>query len=158
LRVFACRAEAGHPETPAVGRVLDQEGAAGLDRPEGYEGFEAKVRAVREALLAFLAGEKAAGRLVAGYGAAAKGNTLLNYCGAGPEEIAFVVDRNPAKQGALLPGSRIPVLAPDALMERRPASILILPWNLKTEIKAQLAAMRGWGGRFVTAIPRLEVD
>lgn len=158
LRVFACLQDAPHARTAAVDRVLDKERAAGLDRPEGYAGFEAKVRAVRAGLLDFLAAEKAAGRTVAAYGAAAKGNTFLNYCGVGPDQVAFVVDRNPVKQNTLLPGSRIPVLAPEAIEARRPMSVVILPWNLKAEITAQLAVVRSWGGRFVTAIPRLEID
>jgi SAM-dependent methyltransferase len=157
LRVYACRRGAAHARTAAVDRMLEQERAAGLDRPQGYAGFEAKVQAVRAGFLTFLAAEKAAGRRVAAYGAAAKGNTFLNYCGVGPDDIAFVVDRNPAKQNTLLPGSRIPVLAPEAIAAEKPMSVVILPWNLKAEIVAQMAGIRAWGGRFVTAIPRLEI-
>ena len=101
---------------------------------------------------------RAEGKTVVGYGAPGKGNTLLNYCGIGSDHIAFVVDRNPAKQGTLLPGSHIPVKAPDALSDFRPDYVLILPWNLRDEIIGQLASVRDWGGRFVTAIPELRID
>lgn len=158
LRVFACLENGPHARTAAVDRVLAEERAAGLDRLEGYGGFEARVQAVRAGFLAFLAAENAAGRPVAAYGAAAKGNTFLNYCGVGPGQIAFVVDRNPVKQNTLLPGSRIPVLPPEAIEAQKPMNVVILPWNLKAEIMAQLAGVRAWGGRFVTAIPRLEID
>lgn len=133
--------------------MLDEEIAAGLDRPDGYAGFEPRVRAVRDGLRAFLAGAARNGGTVAAYGAAAKGNTLLNYCGLTAADIPFVVDRNPAKQNTLLPGSRIPVRAVDALAEARPNHVLILPWNLRREIVGQLPEVPGWGGRFVTAVP-----
>ena len=92
-----------------------------------------------------------------GYGAPAKGNTLLNYCGVGPELLAFTVDRNPHKQGTLLPGTRIPVREPAALIEARPDYVLILPWNLRAEVMAQLAEIRSWGGQFVVPIPGLQI-
>ncbi len=158
LRVFAARAGAAHAETANVGRVRAAERAAGLDRPQGYAGFEAKVRKVRSDLNAFLDHARAKGKKVAGYGAAAKGNTLINYCGIGPDRLAMIADRSPAKQNLLAPGSHIPILAPEALIAARPDYVLILPWNLKGEIAAQLAEIRGWGGRFVTAVPALEVD
>jgi hypothetical protein len=94
---------------------------------------------------------------VAGYGAPAKGNTLLNYCGVGPDLVAFTVDRSPHKQGRYLPGTRIPIAAPDRLREERPDYVLILPWNLREEILEQMADVRSWGGRFVVAIPEVEV-
>jgi hypothetical protein len=109
------------------------------------------------ALLAFLVGAKREGRRVVGYGAPAKGNTLLNYCGVGPELLPFTVDRNTHKQGLLLPGTRIPVRAPEAILEEKPDYVLVLPWNLKDEVAAQMAAIRGWGGRFVLPIPRVQV-
>lgn len=158
LRVFAARNGAPHKVTHNVERVLAEEKAARLDRPEGYTGFEERVRAVRTGLLEFLGKAKAGGRSVAAYGAAAKGNTLLNYCGVTAADVDFVVDRNPAKQGTLLPGSQIPVRAPDALDAARPDYVLILPWNLKAEILAQLPQVRTWGGRFVTAIPAVSID
>jgi hypothetical protein len=141
--------------TPRVAAIRAAEAAAALDRPEGYEGFEAKVRAVRDGLLDYLTRAKAARRRVAAYGAAAKGNTLLNYCGIGPGLIDYVVDRNPAKQGRLLPGSRIPVRPVEALEADRPDEVLILPWNIREEIVSQLAGLRAKGVRFLVAIPEV---
>jgi hypothetical protein len=158
LRLFACRADAHHVCTTAVGHILDKETAAGLDRPEGYSGFEAKVRRVREEFVAWLDPQRAAGRLVAAYGAAAKGNTLLNYCGVGSERIAFVADRNPAKQNMLLPGSHIPVVPPDAIEVARPDFLVILPWNIRLEVMSQLSHIRNWDARFITAIPQLRIE
>ena len=97
------------------------------------------------------------GKKVAAYGAPAKGNTLLNYCGVGLGSIAFTVDRNPAKQGMLLPGTHIPVRSPEAILDEKPDFVLILPWNLRDEIAAQMSAIREWGGRFIVPIPRVEV-
>ena len=158
LRVFACLTGASHAVQPGVAAISAKEAAAALDRPQGYAGFQARVERVRDDLLAFLSQAKAEGRSVAAYGAAAKGNTLLNYSGVGPADVAFVVDRNPAKQDKLLPGSRIPVRAPEAIDAARPDYILILPWNLRDEVVDQLAHARAWGARFVTAIPGLRVD
>jgi SAM-dependent methyltransferase len=158
LRLFACRTGAGHVCTAAVGQVLDRERAAGLDSPRGYLGFEAKVRRVRDDFVAFLDAQRAEGRLVVGYGAAAKGNTLLNYCGIKRERLAFVADRSPSKQTMLLPGSHIPVVAPEAIDIARPDFIVILPWNIRAEVIDQLAAARTWGARFVTAIPHLQIQ
>ncbi len=157
LRVFACHAAAAHRQEAAVDAALAEELAAGLEGAEAYRAFADQVVAVKAGLLRFLLDARAAGKRVAGYGAPAKGNTLLNYCGVGPELIGFTVDRSPHKQGTLLPGSRIPVRAPDALLAARPDYVLILPWNLKDEIMGQMAAVRGWGGRFVVPIPRLAV-
>ena len=157
LRVFAARTDARCEVSDTVDQVLAAERAAQLDRPEGYAGFEAKVLQVRAGLLDFLAKASAEGKSVAAYGAAAKGNTLLNYCGVTHEQIDYVVDRNPAKQETLLPGSRIPVRDPAALEEQSPDYLLILPWNIRDEIVAQNEAFRQRGGRFVTAIPQLAV-
>ncbi|HEX5184296.1 MAG TPA: class I SAM-dependent methyltransferase [Allosphingosinicella sp.] len=157
LRVYAAHEEAGRMPGARVEAILGEEIAAGLDRPEGYDGFEAKVRAVRDGLLAFLARAKAEGRTIAGYGAAAKGNTLFNYCGITQADLPFVVDRNPVKQGKLLPGSHIPVRPVEALAEARPDYVLIIPWNLEGEIVAQMPEVAGWGGRFVTAVPEVKV-
>ena len=157
LRIFACRTDAAHALRPGVAAVRSAEIVAGLDRPAGYEGFDARCRAVRDGLNAFLAQAAAAGKTVAGYGAAAKGNTLLNYCGVGAGALLFIADRSPAKQGRLSPGSRIPIRAPEAIFETRPDYVLILPWNLRAEVTSQLAAIRDWGGRFVTAVPTLQV-
>ena len=158
LRIMACHAAATrHAEGPGLAKVRRDEIAAGLDRDDGYRGFAPKVEAVRDGLLAFLRQARAEGRTVAAYGAAAKGNTLLNYCGVGADLIACVVDRNPHKQGCFMPGSRIPIHAPEKLAELRPDYVLILPWNLKDEITAQMAEVRGWGGRFVIAVPGLTI-
>lgn len=158
LRVFVCHAGNRRQTEPAVAALRDKEIAAQLDRPAGYAGFAPRVEKVRRDLLAFLDSAAAGARTVAAYGAAAKGNTLLNYCGGGRDRVAFVADRNPAKQGRLLPGSRIPVRAPEAIFEARPDYVLILPWNLKDEISKNLFAIRDWGGKFVTAIPQIQVD
>ena len=157
LRVYGCLDSATWPTGKRVEGVRAREIEASLDRPEGYAGFDAKVRAVRDDLLNFLDKVKKEGKTIAAYGAAAKGNTLLNYCGIGPEHIPFVVDKNPAKQNTFLPGSRIPVHAVETLRERKPDYVLILAWNLKTEIVEQLDDIRSAGTRFVTAIPRIEI-
>jgi hypothetical protein len=157
LRVFACLADAAHTQSGSVALVRDKEIEAGLDKPSGYGGFTARVEKVRDDLLRFLKEAKAEGKQIAGYGAAAKGNTLFNYCGITPEDIPFVCDRSPAKQGKLLPGSRIPVAPPEAIAEARPDYVFIVPWNLRNEILGQLSFVRGWGGRFVTAIPHISV-
>ena len=143
--------------TPAVEHVRRLEKVAGLDDPDAYRGFAAQVVETKCALLDFLVGAHRAGQRVAAYGAPAKGNTLLNYCGIGTELVRYTVDASPHKQGMLLPGSRLPVLAPETLLEDRPDFVLILPWNLKDEIARQMQAIRDWGGRFVVPIPAVEV-
>lgn len=158
LRVYACRKEASHAERAGVAKVRADEKAAGFDRREGYMGFTARVEAVREALLDFLASARNGRKTVAAYGAAAKGNTLLNYCGIGPDLIHYCVDKNPTKQNTLLPGSRIPVFDVDELRRRRPDFVLILPWNLKAEIMDQLSDLGASGTRFVTAVPQVSVS
>jgi len=155
LRVYVCLDTATYATEAGVEEMRSREKAARLDRPEGYRGFDARVQAVRDDLRTFLAWAKNEGKTVAAYGAAAKGNTLLNYCGIGTEFIPFVVDKNPAKQNTLLPGSRIPVRAVEKLREYRPDYVLIIPWNLKAEIIEQLDDLRRVGTRFVTAIPKV---
>ncbi len=158
LRILACRADcAAYAEGPGLAGVRAREREARLDALETYQGFAPRVEAIRDALVSFLDEAKAAGKTVAAYGAAAKGNTLLNYCGIGTDRVAYVVDRNPVKQGCYLPGSHIPVLAPGKIGETRPDFVLILPWNLRHEIAAVLAEVATWGGQLVTAIPALEV-
>jgi len=157
LRILACHSGARHADTPAVANCLARERAAGLTSLSTYARFAERVRETKRALLDFLIAERRRGKRIVGYGAAAKGNTLLNYCGAGTDFIDFVADKNPAKQGRLLPGTRIPVRPPDDLVAARPDHVLILPWNIRDEIIAELDMIRGWGGRFVVAIPRLEV-
>lgn len=158
LRVFACLPGAGHQTQASVEAVLAGEERAGLKDFACYDSFSLRVVAVKDALLEFFITARREGKLVCGYGAPAKGNTLLNYCGAGPEYLPFTVDRNPGKQNTLLPGTRIPVLAVEEIDRRKPDYVLILPWNLKDEITRQMAHIKQWGGRFVTAIPTLEVS
>ncbi|MDB5589615.1 class I SAM-dependent methyltransferase [Enterovirga sp.] len=158
LRIYA--RHAAHTALPVQGSVASlkaRERAGGYDRPEGYAGFEDKVRKVKRDLLRFLIDLRESGATIAGYGAPAKGNTLLNYCGVGTDLLDFTVDRNPMKQGRYLPGVRIPVKAPEAIHDSRPDYVLILPWNIREEVIGQLAFIREWGGRFVVPIPRLEI-
>jgi SAM-dependent methyltransferase len=158
LRVYARHAgNTTLPLAPAVTELRAAEETAGLGRAEPYESFARRVVDSKCALLEFLIGARRRGERVAGYGAPAKGNTLLNYCGIGPELLSFTVDRSPHKQGLLLPGTRIPVRDPSAILENRPNYVLILPWNLRDEVAGQMAAIRDWGGRFVVPIPVVEV-
>ncbi|MGA8261381.1 MAG: class I SAM-dependent methyltransferase [Arenicellales bacterium] len=158
LRVFACRQEASHALERGPAVVRQKEIDARLDRPAGYAGFQARVENVRDGLLSFLNDAKRRGKRVVGYGAAAKGNTLLNFAGVGPDLLELVADRSPVKQGMLLPGSLIPVAAPEAIDRVKPDFVLILPWNLKHEVMSQLTGVRTWGCRFVTAIPTLTLE
>jgi hypothetical protein len=157
LRYLAVHRDDPRPTTVAVDRIADQERAAGLDRPETFASFAARVERCRDGLLTFLHAERAAGRRVAAYGAAAKGNTLLNYAGVDRSLIEFVAERNPHKVGKLTPGSHLPIVEPGLIDSSRPDSVLILPWNLRAEIVEQLAGVRGSGGCLVIAIPQIEV-
>ncbi|HET8997232.1 MAG TPA: class I SAM-dependent methyltransferase [Acetobacteraceae bacterium] len=158
LRLFLCHAACGaHKPHDTVDAVLAEERAAGLDGPHAYRRFAEQMVRSKCGLLDFCIAARRAGQRMVGYGAPAKGNTLLNYCGIGPEFLPFTVDRNPHKQGMLLPGTRIPVRAPDSVMQARPDYLLILPWNLRDEVMAQMAAIRDWGGRFVLPIPSVQV-
>jgi SAM-dependent methyltransferase len=158
LRVFAQRQDTGsYAATPRVSELREREDAAGMMTIGYYGNSQSKADKIKNDLLAFLVEAKRAGKRVAGYGAAAKGNTLLNYAGVRPDLLPWVVDRNPAKQGKYLPGSRIPIVAEMHIRENRPDYVVILPWNLRQEVMTQLAYIREWGGRFVTAVPRLEV-
>jgi hypothetical protein len=157
LRLFVCHEGATHTQTPAVAALAAEEQAEGLNDLARYDAFAPRVVAIKCAVLEFLIAARREGKTVAAYGAAAKGNTLLNYCGVGPEFIAFAVDRNPVKQNTLLPGTRIPVFGVEAVAERKPDYLMILPWNLREEVAQQMHEIRAWGGRFVTAIPDVEV-
>ncbi len=157
LRVHACLSAASRVERPGVAKVRADEAAAMLDRAEGYQGFTARCEALRDGLLIFLRQAKSDGKSVAAYGAAAKGNTLLNYCGIGTDLIGFCVDRNPVKQDTLLPGSHIPVHDVDALRRNRPDYLLILPWNIAAEVAEQMDDLSESGTRFVTAVPEIRV-
>jgi SAM-dependent methyltransferase len=144
-------------ETDRLHAVLRMEQAAGMLTPAYYQGFQERVERIKAELLGFLAEQTLARKKVAAYGAAAKGNTLLNFCGVRPGQVAFVCDASPHKQNLFLPGSRIPVLAPGAIREQKPDYVLILPWNIKDEIMGQLDCIRQWGGRFVVPIPSPEI-
>lgn len=157
LRVFACHDTASHVTTDAVAQAIEREVAAGLADEQGYSALAEQAFAIKLDLVEFLVAQKRAGARVAAYGAAAKGNTLLNYAGVHADLIDFVCDAAPSKQGQYMPGSHIPILPPAALSEHRPDIVLILPWNLKDEIVADHDYIREWGGRFVTCIPTLEV-
>ncbi len=157
LRVFACRASAHHAETPSVKRLRDFESAAGVRELATYQRFQEQVCETKRKILGLLSDLKRSGARIAGYGAPGKGNTLLNYCGIGTDFLDFTVDRNPYKHGLFLPGSRIPIFAPDAIDQNRPDYVMILPWNLAAEITAQLAHIASWGGRFIIPIPEPRV-
>ena len=158
IRVFAQRADMGiHPVSQRVHQLLEQEETAGMRSAAYYAGFQARAEKVRDDFVHFLIDAKRRGQSVAAYGAAAKGNTLMNFAGIRPDLIRFVVDRNPAKQGKFMPGSRIPIVNEATLVEFKPDYVVILPWNLKDEVMQQLASIRSWHGQFVTAIPSLEV-
>jgi len=158
LRIFAKRANSSvNPVQPSVQTLIYKEKAAGIDTLAYYQNFRKSVNNIKNGFLFFLLKAKEEGKTVAAYGAAAKGNTLLNYCGIKTDLIDFVVDANPAKQNKFLPGSHIPVVQEEMLRQRKPDYVIILPWNIKDEIKAQLSYIRDWGGKFVTAIPETEI-
>lgn len=159
LRVFAQRSDLGRREVnAAVGELINRERAMGMAARSFYEGFQARANRVKNDLYLFLVEAMRGGKRVVGYGAAAKGNTLLNYAGVRPDLLPYVVDLNPAKQGRYLPGSRIPIVTEDVLRKERPDYVLILPWNIKTEVMQQLDYIRDWGGQFVTAVPSLVAE
>ena len=158
LRVFAQRADTRpHAVSSRVGRLLDTEKEAGMLEDGIYRDFSRKLQEIKNDLLSFLIEQNRLGKLVVAYGAAAKGNTLMNFAGVRPDYIPYVVDRNPAKRGKYMPGSHIPIVGEERLKHDHPDYILILPWNLKEEIVNQLSYVRDWGGRFVSAIPGLTV-
>lgn len=158
LRVYAQRTDGGQREVGArVGSLLAGERAAGIPTADFYRGFQASADRIKNDFLSFLLEASRAGKQVAGYGAAAKGNTLLNYAGVRRDLLSFVADRNPAKQGRFLPGCRIPVLSEAALRQARPDYVVILPWNLTAEVSEQLGYVREWGGKFVVAVPDIRV-
>ncbi|MCL2344233.1 MAG: class I SAM-dependent methyltransferase [Desulfobulbus sp.] len=157
LRVFAQRPDAGQSQQETVARLLAMEKQFGLLAPDVYRTLQPASESIKLALLRFLLDCRQRGETVAAYGAAAKGNTLLNFSGIRGDLVAYVADRNPDKQNKFLPGSRIPIVSPEHLLADRPPWILLLPWNLHDEIIAQLAEARQWGARFVTAIPELWV-
>jgi SAM-dependent methyltransferase len=158
LRIYAQHAGArAHPRQDSVVDLIDAEKAAGLTRIETYGEFATRVQKAKCDLLEFLIKAKREGKQVVGYGAPAKGNTLLNFCGVGRDFVDYTVDRSPAKQGRFLPGTHIPVHPPERLAETKPDYVLILPWNIKDEIMERAQYVRDWGGKFVTPIPYVEI-
>ncbi|GAA4865125.1 class I SAM-dependent methyltransferase [Actinomycetospora straminea] len=157
IRCWARPTELGQGPSQAVADVLAEEAAAGLDTVEGHAGFAGEVSRIRNDLVRFLIDAADAGKSVVGYGAPGKGNTLLNYCGIRPDLLAYTVDRNPYKHGRYTPGTRIPIHAPERIDADRPDHVLVLPWNLREEITAQLAHVADWGGSLVFPIPSLQV-
>jgi SAM-dependent methyltransferase len=158
LRVFAQRMDTGKREiSPAVASMRLAEATAGLHTDGAYEKLQPRAEAIRDALVMFLIHAKARGKRVAAYGAAAKGNTLLNFAGIRPDLVRYVVDRNPAKIGRFMPASHIAIVDEEYLCRNKPDYILLLPWNLRDEISSQLDYVRGWGTQLVTAIPKLTV-
>jgi SAM-dependent methyltransferase len=157
LRIHASPVDSGRAEGPMVEALLAEERHARLDGLDIYTSFSERARRSKRALLEFMIDARNAGKRIAGYGAPAKGNTLLNYCGIRTDLMDYTVDRSPHKQGLLLPGTRIPVFGPARIMETRPDYVLILPWNLKDEICGQMAGIRAWGGKFVVPIPEVAV-
>lgn len=158
LRVYAQHdTHTARPVAASVGTLLDRERQDGYERLDTYQAFRGKVEATKRALLRFLIEAKQEGRQVVGYGAPGKGNTLLNFCGIRTDFLDYTVDRSPHKQGMFLPGTRVPIYAPERIEQTKPQYVLILPWNLKEEIMKQLSGIRQWGGRFVVPIPELAI-
>lgn len=157
LRVSLARADDPRPDDPSVDAMRLAERAAGLSDLATYDRFARAVAACKATALRFFLGLAEEGRTIAGYGAPAKGNTFLNYCGIGRDLLPYTVDRNVHKQGHFLPGLQIPIEAPEVLLQRKPDYVLILPWNLKNEVMEQMSAIRAYGGRFVIAIPAMTV-
>ena len=142
----------------AVNQLLEKEKQFGICKFSTYKGFQAKADTLKNDLLVFLLEQKKAGKVVAGYGAAAKGNTLLNYAGVKPDLLPYVCDAASSKQGKFLPGSHIPVVSPSVLEQQKPDYLLILPWNIADEVMAQHSYIREWGGQFITAVPRIHLS
>ncbi len=157
IRLWARPTGAAGEPTPRVAEVLDREKAAGLHELTGYTEFSARVAKVRRDLLRFLIEAAERGETVVGYGAPGKGNTLLNHCGIRPDLLPYTVDRNPYKHGRFTPGTRIPILPPEQIGADRPDYVLVLPWNLRTELVEQLSYVHAWGGRLVFPIPELSI-
>ena len=158
LRVFGCHDDDSRPETPAVGECIRSEENAGLRELDAYRKFQSRAEAIKNDLITFLIEQKRAGKKVAAYGAAAKGNTLLNFSGIKPDLLPYVCDAAPSKQGKFLPGSHIPILPPSALAEQKPDYIVILPWNIADEVRQHNAHVKDWAGRFVVAVPSLQIQ
>jgi hypothetical protein len=158
IRFFVCHAHSARSESPRVAKLLDEEQAYGLDSDAIYIAWNESVKATKRDLLELLVELKRQSKTIVGYGAPAKAATLLNYCGIGSDFLDFTVDRAPSKQGRYLPGVRIPIFPPEANFEAKPDFVLILPWNLKDEIKAQMREIRSWGGRFIVPVPKATIE
>ena len=158
LRVFAQRSDTGlHPRSDRVNEVLQYEAQVGMTDENYYKGLQSRTDKAKNAFLSFLLDAKRQGKIVVAYGAAAKGNTLINYAGIRRDLIFFVVDRNPAKQSKFMPGSRIPIVDEGRLKDTKPDYVVILPWNLKSEVMQQLEYIKAWSAKFVTAVPELRI-
>ena len=157
LRVYGCHSDDARSTSPSVGALLAEEERRGMCKLAAYSDFQARADKLKDDLLVFLIEQKRAGKHVAGYGAAAKGNTLLNYAGIKQDLLPYVCDAATSKQGRFLPGSHIPILPPGVLRERRPDVVLILPWNIAEEVVAQHRYVREWGGQFAVAVPRMRI-
>jgi hypothetical protein len=157
LRVYLCRRDANHATLPSVGNLLARERAAGLESIQFYSRFSANVHRTKFQLLSFLIQCKERGAKICGYGAPGKGNTLLNYCGIGTDFLDFTVDRNPYKHGRYTPGMHIPIYPVSAIDEARPDYLLILPWNLKSEIISDMRFVGDWNCKFIVPIPNVNV-
>jgi SAM-dependent methyltransferase len=158
IRFFVCHAGASHAESPRVAEVLAKERAYGLDKDDIYIAWNESVKETKRDLLDLLVSLKRQSKTIVGYGAPAKAVTLLNYCGVGVDFVDFTVDRAPSKQGRYLPGVRIPILPPETIFEAKPDYVLILPWNLKQEIKTQMEGIRAWGGKFIVPVPKATIE
>jgi len=159
IRIFAKHANnKALPVTDAVTELLSREQELGFSEPEFYKSFEEKVKETKRKILDHLIKVKREGKSIAGYGAPGKGNTLLNYCGIRTDFLDYTVDRNPHKQNNYLPGTLVPILSPDIIMETKPDYLFILPWNLKNEIMDQMKFIREWGGKFIIPIPEVHVE
>lgn len=157
LRLHVCKIDASYSRSATVDAVLDEERAAGLGSDEVYRNFSEQVRETKRALLELLIELKRDNQTIVAYGAPAKGNTLLNYCGIGADFLEYTVDRSPQKQGLFLPGTRLSIRSPDAIAETKPDYVLILPWNIKEEVMEQMSHVRSWGGKFILPIPRATI-
>ncbi|MHB1679013.1 MAG: methyltransferase domain-containing protein [bacterium] len=158
LRIYAAHSEMNKKSSQHVKKILEKEIAVNLDKLDGYKNFQVKVDKIKYELLMFLLEAKKDGMKVAAYGAAAKGTTLLNYCGVKKDLIHFIVDKNPHKQNKFLPGSHIPIVSEDILLKEKPDFVIIIPWNIKSEIINQLLYIKEWNAKFVTAIPKVTIN
>ncbi len=157
LRIYACHRSNSEADSNRLNELRRREADLGLDRLECYISFAERVKETKRKLLEFMIAAKRNGKQIVGYGAPGKGNTLLNYCGIRTDFLDYVVDRNPYKQGRFLPGTHIPIYHPDRIRETKPDLVLVLPWNVQTEIMSQMSYIREWGGQFIVPIPEVQI-